>query len=324
VNAWSLTKFRKSRALDVVHREIEQRKVRFALTGSSARKLKRGDANLLAGRAFVYNLFPMVAEELGESFDLGQALRWGTLPRIFALARDDEREAFLDAYVHTYFKEEVVAEQLVRKVEPFRNFLEVAAQANGSILNRSKIAEDVGVDDKTIKTYFDILQDTLLGFFLPAYHKSVRKQQISAPKFYLFDCGVKRALENLSGVPLGSASEFGRAFEHFVICEAVRLNSYFRRKYKFSYLATKGGLEIDLVVERPAHRTVLVEIKSSTEVFPRHLAHLEAVAAEHPEFEAYCLCRECSARKVGEIHILPWQEGLKQIGLAGSTAPFEP
>jgi uncharacterized protein len=170
--------------LDLVHLMIEEDKQKFILTGSSARKLKRGAGNLLAGRAFVYHLHPFTSVELGHEFDLLDALNWGLLPKTQALKTDEEKQDFLEAYCRTYLKEEIQQEQIVRNLDPFRQFLEIAAQMNGKIINFSKIAREVGVDTTTVQNYFSILEDTLLGFFLPSYHKSVRKRQISAPKYW--------------------------------------------------------------------------------------------------------------------------------------------
>ena len=223
--------------LDVVHSLIESTKIKFALTGSSARKLKRGAANLLAGRAFVFHLYPLTHSELGDDFQLNQALLWGTLPKIYDLDTDEQKELFLTSYADTYIREEIISEQLVRNITPFRHFIEIAAQSNGEIINYSKIARDIRVEDTTVKNYFEILEDTHIAFRLPGYSESVRKQQTKAPKFYLFDTGVKRAMEEfqISKLPEGS-SQYGKAFEHFIILECVRLNDYYRRKYKFSYL----------------------------------------------------------------------------------------
>jgi len=170
--------------LDIVHQEIEKRSSLFALTGSSVRKLKRGAANLLAGRAFVYQMHPLTHLELGESFDVQQSLTWGSLPKLLEYSTDREKISYLKSYTQTYLKEEIVSEQIVRKLEPFRRFLVIAAQQNGEIINFTNIARDVGADTKTVQSYFQILEDTLLGFLLPAYHSSVRKQQASGPKFY--------------------------------------------------------------------------------------------------------------------------------------------
>ena len=303
--------------LDIVHNEIAKGTAKFALTGSSARKLKRGGANLLAGRAFVFNLFPLTHVELGEEFNLSSALRWGTLPEIYSITSDEEKSLFLDTYINTYLKEEVIAEQLVRNLDPFRRFLEVAAQSNGTIINYRRIGEDIGANEKTVKSYFEIFEDTLIGFRLPPFSRSIRKQQIESPKFYLFDCGVKRALQGLSGVPIGAQAEWGLAFEHFVITEVMRLNSYLRRNYSFSFFASKSGAEIDLVVERPGKRPAFIEIKSSDAVQDRHLNHLKSILDTYKEAEGYCFCNETVSRKVGEISVVPWQDGLREIGLGG-------
>lgn len=224
--------------LDVVHGCIEgplgkDRGVRFAMTGSSARRLKRGAVNLLAGRAFVYLLFPLTARELGPAFDLLQCLRFGTLPATLAFAADADRAEFLRAYARTYLKEEVWSEQLIRRLDPFRRFLEVAAQCNGEILNLSNIARDVGVDHKTVGSYFEILEDTLLGFMLEPWHASIRKRQRQAPKFWWFDAGVARALAGTLTVDVVPRSGgFGRGFEHLVIAEIVRAGR--RRSWRSS------------------------------------------------------------------------------------------
>ena len=203
--------------LDEVHRLIEETDKIFILTGSSARKLKRGGANLLAGRAFVCSLYALSCFELGEQFELERALHWGTLPKIFSLEDDTSRSAFLRAYSDTYLKEEIWNEQVIRKLPPFRRFLEVAAQCNGKIINYANIAQDVGVDDKTIKEYFIILEDTMIGFFLEPFRNSFRKRLVEKPKFYFFDPGVVRSLSRRLSVPLtAKTSAYGDAFEHFI------------------------------------------------------------------------------------------------------------
>ena len=164
--------------------------------------------------------------ELGDAFDLADALRWGTLPQIYALDAADDKRAYLRAYALTYLKEEIVAEQIVRRLDPFRQFLEVAAQANGTIVNYANIARDVRADPKTVISYFSILEDTLVGFLLPAFQRSIRKQQRANPKFYYFDTGIKRALERTLEVPLRSGTyEYGKAFEHFLVTQIVHLRT---------------------------------------------------------------------------------------------------
>ena len=185
-----------------VHILIEERKINFALTGSSSRKLKRGGADLLAGRAWSFSLFPLTARELGQDFDLQQALQWGTLPKVVFLSSSQDRSRFLRTYAQTYIKEEILVEQLVRNLDPFRLFLPIAAQMNTQIINYSNIAKDTGVDYKTIQNYYQILVETNLGFFLEPYSRSVRKVQRQSTKFYFFDTGVKRAIQRSLTIPL--------------------------------------------------------------------------------------------------------------------------
>ncbi|MBN2383253.1 ATP-binding protein [bacterium] len=300
--------------LDVVHATIESLGTRFALTGSSARRLKQNAVNLLAGRAFVYHLFPLTSIELGPDFDLIRALRYGTLPSLCHFQTDAERKAYLRAYALTYLKEEVWAEQLIRKLDPFRRFLPIAAQCNGEIVNYTNIARDSGADHKTVMSYFEILEDTLLGFLLEPYHTSVRKRQRQSPKFYFFDPGLVRALSGLLNVELVTSTYgFGRAFEHFVILEMVRLNEYYQKDYRFSYLLTKDGAEIDLIVERPGAATVLIELTSKDQVDERDIRTLSRFLPDFPGAEAFCLSRDQVPKRLGNILAIPWQDGLKQI-----------
>lgn len=304
--------------LDVVHHEIEKARaagsgLNFALSGSSARKLKRSGANLLAGRAFIHHLFPFTHLELGSDFDLNTALYYGTIPAILHYDKAESRQAALEAYVDTYLKEEILAEQLVRNIQPFRKFLNLSAQANGTIINFSSIAGDLRVDDKTVKTYFNILEDTLVGFYLPAYEKSLRKQQSKSPKFYLFDPGVKRTLDqNLPEEAPLSSQETGLAFEHFVMCEFMRLKSYLHRKMSFSHYNT-GNTEIDLVIEAPGTPDTFVEIKATERVTAEHISTLKALRSDYPQYRYYCLSRDPAARIEYGIEILPWQQGIREL-----------
>lgn len=300
--------------LNDVHKLIFERKQKFVLTGSSARKLKRGGANLLAGRAFTYNLFPLTHIEYGDAFDLFTVLQWGSLPQIAVETDENARNEYLNAYVSTYMKEEIIAEQLVRKIDGFRRFLKVAAQSNGKILVYDKIAKDTGIDPTTVKTYFDILVDTFVGFILPAYHSSVRKQQRLAPKFYFFDCGVHRALLGIANDKVTpSTYGYGNVFEHFVISELLAISSYARKQYEFSYLRTKDDAEIDLIVERPGQRTAIVEIKSSTHVSASDIGKLSRFKKDFPNCEAIIISDESMARHVDGVEVLPWREGIARV-----------
>ncbi len=300
--------------LDEVHRLIEEKvdKV-FILTGSSARKLKHGGANLLAGRAFVYHLYALSCFELGERFELETALHWGTLPKILSLGDDASRSAFLRSYADTYLKEEIWTEQVIRKLPPFRRFLEVAAQCNGKIINYANIAQDVGVDDKTIKEYFIILEDTMIGFFLEPFHNSFRKRLVEKPKFYFFDPGVVRSLSRQLSVPLTArTSAYGDAFEHFVLLEFVRLASYFQPDYRFSFLRTASDVEIDLIVERPGKPLLCIEIKSSDTVNKRDIGAFIKLTKDIPNCEAIVLSQDRFMKKFGAVTCYPWKQGIAE------------
>lgn len=300
--------------LDVVHLLIETKRSKkvFILTGSSARKLKMAGVNLLAGRAFVYHLYPLSFLETGKIFQLEAALQWGMLPKIYSLKTDHEKIKFLQAYTLTYLKEEVWAEQLVRKIDPFRKFLEVAAQCNGKIINYNKIARDVGADDKTVKNYFTILEDTLLGFVLESFHHSFRKRLHLSPKFYFFDIGVVRAIaQQLTLMPTPKTSYYGDLFEQFIIVECVKLASYFKYEFRFSYLMTAAGVKIDLVVERPGQKTLFIEIKSNNNVQEHDLSSLCKIMLDFDEGEAICFSQDHRKKKIGNIMVFPWKEGVE-------------
>ncbi len=304
------------RLLDVVHNLMETHKVRqsFVLTGSSARKLKAGGANLLAGRAALRSLFPLTSVELDTDYDLEDALRWGTLPKISNTADADERDDILRAYAQTYVKEEVWGEQLVRQLDPFRRFLETAALNSGKVVNYSNIGRDAGVDVKTVQSWYAVLEDTLLGFFVDAYHSSVRKQLRQAPKFYFFDTGVARALAQMLNVtPAPKTSYFGDLFEQHIITQLRSRDSYEALDYKINYLQTKADVEVDLVITRPGKPLALVEIKSTSKIKGEHIASLQHFAKDFPQAELYLWSQDPTRQKIGRIETLPWQEGIKQI-----------
>lgn len=306
--------------LDVVHYAIEKEQVKFALTGSSARKLRRGASNLLAGRAFVFSMHPLTQYELGKDFSLETHLQWGSLPKVMTLSSAD-RNRFLRTYTLTYLKEEIQTEQLVRKIDAFHRFLPVAAQCSGEILNYAKIAREANVDVKSVERYFEILSDTLIGFRLDAFHRSVRKRQMLKPKFYLFDLGVTRALRGIADISVRvGSSEFGRLFEQWVILECFRYNDYLERNFQFSYLRTKDDVEIDLIVERPGKIPLLIVIKSTDRVMAPDLQGLKTISKDFGPCERFLFCREPVARMSDEVMIMSWDEGLKHI----FALPFNP
>lgn len=298
--------------LDVVHDLIESESYKFVLTGSSARKLKRGAANLLAGRAFRYEMFPFTQSELHEKFDLDFILQWGALPKIFSLSGQD-REEYLRSYCQTYLKEEILQEQIVRNGAAFRDFLEVAAQENGKSLNFSKIARDLDVDTKTAQSFFQILEDTLVGFYLPAFHRSKRKSVKLQPKFYVFDLGIKKAMEkSLQQKVVPGTSAYGAAFEHFVICEIHRLNSYHRLDYGLSHYQTSAGGELDLILHR-ARKTIAVEIKSTETIDPVEVRKIARIAGGLTCSAVYCVSRDPVETVIDGVQCLPWDIFLKRL-----------
>ena len=297
--------------LDVVHKNIAEKKRRFILTGSSARKLKRGGANMLAGRAFVYNLFPLTSTELEKDFVLKDVLKWGSLPGIYAFGNDDDKTEFLRSYALTYITQEITEEQVVRKLEPFRKFLFVAAQMNGKVINYTKIGREVGTNPNNVISYFQILEDTLLGFFLEPYHTSVRKGLSGSPKFYFFDTGVLRALNNTLSIDIKQQTyNFGELFESFIINEVHRHLSYGRKDYKLNYLLTKSGVEIDLIITRPGKSTLLIEIKSSDTINEDDIKSFMKITADIPDSEAYCFSLDKTPKKFKNVNSIHWQEGI--------------
>ena len=302
------------RLLDIVHHLIEETGISFALTGSSARKLKRKGVNLLAGRASVYHLYPFCSQELGPDFSLQDALEWGTLPSVHNTTSELQRTEFLKAYTHTYLKEEIAEEQAVRQLEPFRRFLSVAAQSNTKIVNYKRIADDVGTSAVTVKSYFSILEDTLLGFLLDPFHESIRKSQRQSPKFYFFDTGVERALSRSLDVPLKEGTyAYGNAFETFFINEVVKMKSYLRKDYSLSYLRTKDDAEIDLIVERNPEDRVLIEIKSTKRVQQADARNLNRLATSLKHSKALLVSQDPNAKAFDLVTALPWQQGLLEV-----------
>ena len=304
------------RLLDIVHGEIQKNKRQFILTGSSSRRLKQKGSNLLAGRAWIFNLYPFSTLELdSHSFDLKKALEFGGLPEAYLASKKDSACEYLRAYVGTYLQKEIQEEQWVRKLDPFRKFLSIAAQMNGKIINRSKISRDVGVDNVTVGKYYEILEDTLIGFFLPAFHSSVRKSFRQSPKFYLMDTGIKRALEKTLTVDLlPQTSAWGEAFEHWLVLEFVKNISYRRLDWELYYLRTRDGLEIDLVIRRPSLPLLLVEIKSTEKVVPGDFKALESLGEDiDAKALKWVLSRDRLEQKFGKIHALHWKKALKKL-----------
>ncbi len=292
--------------LDEVHWLIENRGLSFVLCGSSARKLKRGGGNLLGGRAWRYEMRPLVSGEVAD-LDLLRALNHGLVPAHY-LAPSPERS--LQAYVVDYLKEEVFDEGLTRNVAAFSRFFEAVGYSHGELTSYANIARDCGVDAKTVKEYYQILVDTLLGTFVLPFKKRQERQVIGkAPKFYLFDVGVAGALTRRRIVePRGES--FGRALEHFVVMEILAHRSYRELGYGIHFWRTKTGLEVDFVL---GDGEVAIEVKGTSRVDSSDLRSLRAFVEDNRPRRALVVCNEASPRIVDGIELLPWREFLGRL-----------
>lgn len=302
--------------LDVVHHIIEStpRKVLFALTGSSGRKLRRGSANLLAGRAVVCDLYPLTTLELASQFHLIDVLSWGSLPIIYSFNSAEEKSAFLASYVRLYLSEEIQKEQLVRNLTPFRHFLELSAQYNGKIINYSGISKGLGVDPKTVANYYQILEDTLVGCCLLPFSFSFRKKLLKSPKFYFFDTGVSRAMARQLTIPLVTGTTyFGEVFEQFIHNQIRAISVYNNNDYRISFYHDENGIEVDFVVERPAQKTLFIEVKPTESVDDAMTKSLRMVARDFPNAEFQLWSRDPVTKHYGQVLCLPWGVALNRL-----------
>lgn len=261
--------------LDEVHWLHENSNIHFALCGSSARKVKRGHANLLGGRAIRYELFGFVSSELASDFDLNRLLNTGYLPRIFL---SGQPRRLLNAYVANYLKEEIAAEGLVRNLPAFSNFLNLASLSDSETVNFSTIARDCGVSSQTVKEYFQILEDTLLGRWLPSFRKRPKRRVAHAPKFYFSDVGIVNNLAKRGTVQPGSEL-FGKAFENWCFHELNAYNIYSEAYAELSFWRLASGMEVDFVVN---DMEIAIEAKSSEKISDNHLKGLRSLRVDHP------------------------------------------
>jgi len=296
--------------MDEVHRLIEKKRLRFVLCGSSARKLKRAGANLLAGRAVVTNMFPLTRGEMGSDYDAERALTYGTLP---LSVTGSDADGYLTSYVDTYLKEEIRAEALTRNVGAFSRFLEVAGRQNGQVTNISNVSRDAAVARGTVQNYFDILVDTLIGYWLPAWKLKEATKQVTHPKFYLFDTGVARAITGRLPYP-PTQQELGPLMETLVIHEVKAYLAYSKLGYKLRFWRNYDGAEIDLVCET---RTgfVAVEVKAAREWQRRFGRGLKFFQAALPEANArtYGVFRGPRRVDVDGISVLPLDDFLDAL-----------
>lgn len=287
--------------LNEVHRLIEEKKIRFLLTGSSARKLRKSNVNLLAGRAWEAHLFPLTRSEIPH-FSLQRYLTFGGLPSVY-LSENPEEE--LVAYVNTYLKEEIQAEAVVRKIQSFTKFLQMSALTSGKILNFSALASDTGIPASTIREYYQVLEDTLVGFLVPAWTKTQKRKAISTAKFYFFDVGVMHQLAGIHTIE-PNTELYGQAFEHFMAMELKAYLSYARKNLSLSFWAAQNEHEVDFILGDD----LAIEVKTTKLVNPKHLKGIKALQTEG-------LCKKyflVSCDKIHRVHegieIIHWERFL--------------
>jgi len=286
--------------------------VTFVMTGSSARKLRRTSANLLGGRAWPYTLFPLTIRELGRDFDLGSVLRFGSLPPVIGRPEGFCRR-FLKAYAQTYLKEEILQEALVRNVPAFSRFLELAADQSGGLVNYSSFAAETGVASKTIREYYQVLEDTLVAFAVPPYTRSARKRLTRHPIYHLFDLGVCNALAGrLAAQPTRGTSAYGRLFEQFIVLELKRLLTYRELDWPMYYWRTAHGAEVDVVLEKDGG-VWAIEIKSGATIRPTELSGLRSFREDHPDARLVCVADIDRPFNVGDFECLPWRSFFDQV-----------
>jgi predicted AAA+ superfamily ATPase len=297
--------------LDEVHRLIEKKRWRFVLTGSSARKLRRGGANLLAGRARTHYLFPLTAGELGEDFDLRHALRHGGLPSVWVA---DDPQRFLSSYVHTYLREEVLHEGITRNLAAFSRFLEAASFSQGCTLNIASVARDCGVERKVVEQWFVALEDLLLAVRLPVFRRRAKRDVTAHPTFFLFDTGVYRALRPRG--PLDTAEEIdGAALETLVFHELRAINAYRELGYELHTWRTQQGVEVDFVLYGPRGLHA-VEVKRASEIRDRDLDGLRLFGEDYPMARRWLLCSAHKRARIDGIEVLPVVAGLAALSAA--------
>ena len=291
--------------LDEIHWLIVNHPIQFILSGSSPRKIIRVGSNLLGGRALRYELYPLLQSEIPE-FDLIKALNNGLLPRHYL---SDNPKKLIDAYIGNYLKDEIIAEAKIRNINAFTQFLEAAAFSNGEMVNYTNIATECGVSHTTVKEYFQILVDTLIGRFVPAFQKKPKRRVIVAPKFYYFDIGIANNLLKRGKIEIGSES-FGHAFEHFIYQELYAHSNYSDINYPISYWRTTSQIEVDFIL---GDHEVAVEVKGTDNVQSRHIKGLKSFSEEYKVKKLIVVSNDPLERKMGDITVMPWKVFLEKL-----------
>ncbi len=290
--------------LNEIHRLIETRHLTFLLTGSSARKLRRGRANLLAGRVWNAGMFPLIYHEIPD-FDLIRYLRYGGMPAVY-LSEYPEEE--LDAYVNTYLKEEILAEGLIRRLPPFSRFLKTIALANSEMINFTKLSNDCQVPPSTVTEYVGLLEDTLVGFLLPAWTESKKRKAIKTGKFYFFDPGITHMLAGTEALDRNS-NLYGKSFEQFICMELRAYLSYRRKKLPLTYWRSKSGHEVDFLI---GTRTA-IEVKASRKIGRNDFKGLNYLKEEGVFHNLILVSQDPVSTLTDSILTVPWQKFLSDL-----------
>ena len=291
--------------LNEVHALIEEKHIKFLLTGSSAHTLRRRGVNLLAGRAWEAQLYPLTWSELAEHKDLGRYLQYGGLPAVYLSSYPEEE---LHSYVYTYLKEEIQAETFIRKIAAFSKFLQTAALTSGQVLNFANIASDTGIPASTVREYYHILEDTFLGFMVPAWTKTLKRKPVSKAKFYFFDIGVKNTLAQITHIDPKS-DLFGQAFEHFIMLEVRAYLSYRRIRKTLSYWGSTHGEEVDLIIGDEW----AIEVKTTHAIQDKHLKNLKLLREEEICQRYLCISFDPLTRSNSTIELYYWEDFLRDL-----------
>ncbi len=291
--------------LNDIHWLIENRRIQFILCGSSPRKIVHQGGNLLGGRAVRYELYPLVSIEITD-FDILRALNNGLVPRHYLAVNPGK---VLSGYIGSYLRDEIAAEARIRNIGSFARFLEAAAFSNGEMVNYTNIAADCGVTSPTVKEYFQILEDTMIGRFVQAYQKKPKRRVISAPRFYYFDVGIAGYLLKRGKIDFGSES-FGKAFEHFFYNEIYSYSHYSDKNFSVSYWRTTSQIEVDFIL---GDHEVAIEVKSTAMINPRHLKGLKSFAEEYKVRKLIIVSTDPYPRRIDNVIVLPWKLFLEQL-----------
>lgn len=291
---------------------IDSTSLHFIMSGSSARKLKRGHANLLGGRAVQRFLFPFMWHEVSDRADLLHFLRFGSLPPVLLSETETDRIDLLNAYVDIYLREEIQAEGIVRQIGAFSRFLDMAASQFGEIVNYSSVARECQQAVMTVKTYYEILGDTLIGFRLEPWRKSLRKRLSGHPKFYLFDNGVTNIINRYDRA-ISDPYLLGRLFEQFIITETIKLIKTSQKMTNLYYWRTNTGAEVDLLIEQSGKPTGAYEIKWSRTITTAHLTGLKSFQEDYPDVPCHVVCNVDEPYRLGNVLVMNWMQFLSSI-----------